>query len=122
MRKMPGWVILGMVLWAAWAGARSPRAGRFQGPTNFPFICTACKAEWATDAAGAKALFGGLPVYNARVVCPKCGQKQAFLAAVCPYCHKSYVAEFYQAGGHGNPGSDLCPHCGKDILKWRRKP
>ena len=123
MSRTCGLVVVLIGLSAALAGARGPGPTEVQAATNFHFMCTACKAEWVTDAEGAKATFGGLPNYAVRVACRQCGQKQAFLAAICPYCHKPYVSTIHQTGaGYASLRSDICPHCGKDILKWRRTP
>lgn len=57
--------------------------------------------------------------------CPKCNEKGSSLEmARCPVpkCKKYYVPESYRdidALMSMRPGSDICSHCGTDILEWR---
>jgi len=91
-------------------------------PTEYPFRCTQCSHEWSADQAGVTRYFrGGLPTTLSPVDCPSCGRKgAAYMMARCPWCQKHYIHPHLLKAQAGRPKEDICPHCGKDVLKWRR--
>lgn len=92
-------------------------------PSAYPFRCTACGHRWSADRDNVTQYFGGgLPTTLQRVDCPSCRKNAAYLMARCPQssCGKHYIHPHLLRPQAKRPKEDICPHCGKDALKWRR--
>jgi hypothetical protein len=107
---------------AAWQLAPREDPTVVKLPTEYPFRCTECGHEWSADRNSVTGYFGGgLPSQLRPVDCPSCGRKNAaFLMARCPWCGKYHIHAHALKRGADRPKEDICPHCGKDTMKWRR--
>ena len=91
-------------------------------PDAYHFRCPRCEHRWSADFAEVTRYFGGgQPTALSPVDCPSCGEKKAaFLMARCPWCGKHYIHRHLLEPTSGRPGTDICPHCKKDTMKWRK--
>lgn len=91
-------------------------------PSEYHFRCGECDHHWSTDKATVTRHFGGgQPTTLAPVDCPSCGgHRTAFMKAKCLWCGEHYVHSHLLRPTEGRPTKDICPHCGKDALTWRK--
>ena len=112
-------VLAGVLVWQGAAPDEDATVVRV--PSEYRFRCLACDHSWMADRAGVPAFFGGgLPTTLSPVTCPACKGRRAYMQAGCPFCGKHYVHKHLREPSPGKVKTDLCPHCGKDTLTWRK--
>ncbi len=106
------------VWWSLHRGRSRSESLQVEPPRQYVFHCRTCDDQWSTDLDGAVTAFsGGIPQWGKPAICHLCSQKGSFLMEQCPFCH-----EYYTSRRPAQDGTLLCPHCGKNVLAWRRKP
>ena len=91
-------------------------------PSEYHFACTKCGHQWSTDKANVTTHFGGgQPTTLSPVDCPSCNKPDAaYMKAKCLWCNKHYVHAHLLNPTGQRPTKDICPHCNKDVMTWRK--
>ena len=125
----PWWMIaaiaavLGIaVVSVAWQLMSDDDATVVRLPSEYHFACGECGHQWSTDKAAVTGHFGGgQPTTLVPVDCPSCsGDRTAYMKAKCPWCAKHYVHAHLLKPTGQRPTKDVCRHCKKDALAWRK--
>lgn len=117
-----GLALLVMAVWWTYHAQQS-RDQRITvtAPDSFDFQCASCDHVWTSDTLTAASYYrGGFPSETMPIACTSCEKRQAFLVTKCPYCHEGWLPA-YVVDHTKTPNQLICPHCGKDSLKWRRQ-
>lgn len=102
---------------------------------TYDFQCMACSHEWTAPVKEADAWYPGGMANDVKLVpCADCSKRKALLKRQCLWCKESYIPSaealasqtgiglFAPDAGAYRPAKErvpeLCPHCGKDVLKW----
>jgi len=94
------------------------------------FKCSVCGEEFILSAQAARSQTRdpeALAKYPDRTPdqahCPKCGAKHSGrLMLQCPQCQKWFLlADQNVRTAKSATGNPVCPHCGLDLMEWKRK-